>query len=682
MALNVLGGNTPSIVNPIPWGLIPQVGQFSSQYQPGDIAYDFAIAGIPFLSGESLRGTYFRRMYTREFAPIRKDQFDNQQVPGEQSILGWWLRSQSNFTQGTGAQYLDTTVDQSLAQRYYYSEHIDVFNTPGNLQLTQATKQILSSTNVNLILRSVYFGGDAVLVADGLVIKRINAAGTVTTYAMPAGLTGQIESMTDDGVNYYFVDQSQGIFKGVISTPNTPATKIWNIPSSSGNFVLEWVKGRLVAGLDNSVYELTGTGPTLPTPKFTHFNSSYHFVSITGVPSAIMVAGVSGSLSEIHKFTLDAGGALPTLTSGVVTAAMPYGEAINCIYGYLGTFVAIGTTKGLRIATTDTNGNLSYGPLVFQMVTPSGTLPGVIAVGGYDRFIVAGNTNNLATPTPAFTNPSAASATSMLIKVDLSQNTSDGGYPWANDLDSHTNSWVCSIANFGTSVTASGMLAFSVAGRGVYITDTANKESTGVLYTSRIRYNTLEDKHFKFLFLRNQPITDGSIYVNAIDPSGGNTSVLAQGVGTTVGSSDPTLIGTEGNQKEWLQLLFTLNRGVSNTNVSPILNGYQLRGLPGVDRQLLITIPLSCHDFESDKFGNPVGYDGYAYARLAALEALISSGNLVLLQDLNYGTANLVIVDNYRFEQQSNEQPKTSSQGRSDSNARGGYIILEARVVQ
>ncbi|HET7639250.1 MAG TPA: hypothetical protein VFK47_10985, partial [Ktedonobacteraceae bacterium] len=458
----------------------------------------------------------------------------------------------------------------------------------------------------------------------------------------------------------YFVDTSTGIYKGTISS-TAAATKIWNVPSSSGNFVLNWVKGRLVAGLDNSVYELTGTGPTLPTPKFTHFNSSYVFTSITAVPSAIMVSGFAGGSSEIHKFTLDAGGALPTLTSGVVTATMPYGEQINVIYGYLGTFVAIGTSKGLRIATTDLNGNLSYGPLIFQMVTPGGTLPGVQAVGGYDRFIMAGNTNNLALPNPAFVNPSAASSTSMLIKVDLSQNTSDGGNPWCNDLDSHFQSWVASVCNFGTSAAASGMMAMSVAGQGVFITDTTKKESSGVLYTSRIRFNTLEDKHFKFLFLRNQPITDGSIQVNAIDPTGGNTSVLSQGVGTIVGPALPTLIGPEGDEKEWIQFSFIISRGITNNNISPILNGYQLRGLPGVDRQLLLTIPLSCHDFEEDKFGNPTGHDGHADERLMALEGLIASGNLVLFQDLNYGTANLVIVDNYRFEQQANEQPKMAS---------------------
>src|SRR5882724_660977 len=106
--------NTPSIANALPFGLLPSPNLFSATYQLTDIAYDYAVGGIPFLGGQSLRGTYFRRQYERDFAEIRKDQFDNQQVPGEQSILGWWLRSQSNFQGGAGIQYLDTSEDSTL----------------------------------------------------------------------------------------------------------------------------------------------------------------------------------------------------------------------------------------------------------------------------------------------------------------------------------------------------------------------------------------------------------------------------------------------------------------------------------------------------------------------------------------------------------------------------------------
>jgi hypothetical protein len=684
MALNVLGGNTPSIVNPIPWGIIPSVGPYSSQYQLTDEAYDYAIAGIPFLSGESLRGTYFRRMYVREFAPIRKDQFDNQQVPGEQSILGWWLRSQSNFSQGAGVQYLDTTVDSTLGQRFYYSEHIDALSIPGNIQLTQASKQILSSTSTNLKLRGVNIAGtDYVIVADGLVLHRIDSSGTSTNYTMPGGLSGSITSLTDDGVNYYFTDQSSGIYQGALSSTGVAATKIWNLPGSSTFHTIAFVKGRLVACLLNNVYELVGSGPNLPTPKFSHFNSSYRFSSIVSTPQSIMVSGFGtnggssyGNVSEIHKFTLDSSGALPVLSSGMVTASMPNGESINVMFSYLGAFVGIGTTKGLRIAQIDGNGNLVYGPLVYQNSS------GVKAIAGYDRFLFAANTNNLAIPQQGFVNPSGASTTSSLIRVDLSQNTSTGSYPYCNDLDSHFQNDVLDVCNFGMSSASAGMMVISISGQGVFMTDTTKKESSGLFYTSRIRFNTLEDKHFKYLFLRTQPISDGAINVSAIDPSGGNTTVVSVSSGTTSVNAQATLIGTEGNQREWIQFSFQFTRGNSNNNVSPIMNGYQLRGLPGVNRQLLLTVPLSCHDFEEDKFGNPVGYDGSSNFRITALESLIASGNLVLFQDLNYSTANLVIIDDYRFEQQANEQPKAGTQGNADSNARGGYIILTARVVQ
>jgi len=663
--------NTPSIVQPIPFALPGLPNLFAAGYALTDIAYDYAIGGIPFLGGQSLRGTYFRRQYERDFATIRKDQFDNQQVPGEQSILGWWLRSQSDFAGGAGVQYLDTSEDNTLGMRFAYSEHVDALGTPGNLGLLPASKLALASVNTNLILRGVnYNGTDQVLVADGSVLKLVTDTG-VSPYTMPGGITS-IVSLTDDGTNYYFAD-STGVWKGALNS-FAAATKLWNVPSASGNNILGWVKGRLVAGLDNGVYELVGgVPPVLPTPKFTHFNPAWVFNGVAETPTDILVSGFAGHASQVHKFTLDTGGSLPVLTSGQVALELPVGERINSIYGYLGTFVGLGTSKGFRVASVDPSGALTYGPLAVQ------TQLGVTAVSGYDRFLFFGNTNNAALPQPGFINPPNISATSMLTRLDLSQNTSSGGYPYANDLDSHVTGTVLSCCNFGNSVAVAGRMAYSVSGQGVYLADTANKEPTGVLYTARIRYNTLEPKHFKYMYMRTAPVSDGSISVIALDPGGGSTSVYSQASGT---STDPILIGNEGNQQEWLQLGFSFARGTANHNTTPTLFGYQLRGLPGVNRQIVITLPLSCHDVEMDKFGQVSGYDGYAYARMTALEALLASGNIVQLQDLNYNTSSLVICDDYHFEQQANDQPKAATAGGQDSNALGGYIVLTLRTVQ
>lgn len=666
--------DTPSIVQPLPFALTPLPNQFSATYQLQDIAYDYAIAGIPFLGGQSLRGTYFRRQYERDFAEVRKDQFDNQQVPGEQSILGWWLRSQASFAGGAGVQYLDTSEDSTLGIRYAYSEHVDTLSTPGNTSLIQASKQVYSAVGTTtLIVRGVTINGvDNILVANDGVLHSVNAAGTVTNYTMPGGIF-VIRTLVDDGVNYYFSDGVTGIYKGVIATPAVAATLLWTLPAQATT-VLGFVKGRLVAGIGNSVYELVGgTPPTLPTPKFTHFNPSWTFTGIAASPTSIFVSGGSGAQSQIHRFTLDTSGAMPVLSSGQVAAEMPIGEVINTIYGYLGTFLGIGTNKGMRVAQIDNNGDLTYGPL--NVLNSNG----VQCISGYDRFLFYGNTNNAALPSVNFIQPPGVSTNSMLQRCDLSQNTSTGGYPYVNDLDAHVQGTVISCCNFGTSSASAGMMAIAISNVGVFITDTANKETSGTLFTSRIRYNTLEPKHFKYIYLRTGSITDGSINITALDPGGGITPVFTQGTGTT---TDPILIGSEGNQQEWLQLQLTFNRGTSNHNISPILNGYQLRSLPGVNRQIIITLPLSCHDFEMDKFGQVSGYDGFAYFRMTALEALIASGNLVTYQDLNYNSSNLVICDSYHFEQQSNDEPKAATLGGTDSNALGGYLVLTLRVVQ
>lgn len=665
------------------------LGPFSTHFTKSDIAFDYAIGGIPFIGGESLRGTYFHRQYTRSFSPIRKDQFDNQQVPGEQSIWGWWLRSQSDFSLGAGLQFLDTTQDNTLAHRYFYSEGLDTLGTPGQVGPLPIVDPLFTGTGP-IKLRTVMAaanptGADGALALDvgAKTLQAISYGVAAVPYTMPGGLTGLANTFTDDGTNYYFADKT-GIYKGVIATPLVAATKAWNMPSTSGNYVIAWVKGRLVAGLDNNVYELVGgSPPTLPTPKFTHQNALYVFTDISETGTAILVSGnAGGTISQIHKFTLDSGGAMPVLTSGIVAATMPYGEKILSMFAYIGYFVGIGTSKGFRVATVDTGGNLAYGPLVVQ--DPTGV--GIQAISGYDRFMFIGNQGNTMIPQQGWVNPPEASTTDMLIRVDMSQLTSSNSQPFANDAVASgavNGSPINSITNVGNKNTVptpagpiQGLLIWAVGGQ-VYTTrNTGTKSTTGFLYTPKIRFNTLEPKHFKYVYLRHPDI---SVSVTGIDLYGQNPNsgltVLANNITgpSTSGAASPFFIQDIGNAQEWFQFKI-----VPHGN---IFNGYQLRGLPGVSRQVIIELPLLCLDHETDRNGVLHGTDGYAYQRFSAVEALTASGNIVLLQDLNYNTSNLVVVDNYKFEQQSPELAKTSSAGNQDSNAHGGYIILQCRVI-
>lgn len=693
MGLTVFQNNTNGIAQPSPAGIVPVPGPYTNQYTKTDITYDYAIGGIPFIAGEAMRGSYFRKIYQRSFSPIRKDQFDNQQVPGEQSIWGWWLHSQSDFGLGAGTQFLDTTVDQTLSQRFFYSEGLDMLTTPGQVTLLPQTVNWTSSfapTFGPMKLRSVAAGAtDMVLVLDvfGRKLWNLTINGVVNSYTMPGGLTGLANTLTDDGTNYYFADNT-GIYKGVIATPAVAATKIWNVPSTSGNYVLGWVKGRLVAGLDNNVYELVGgSPPTLPTPKFTHQNSAYVFTDVSEIGTAILLSGYAGgAVSQVHKFTLDSGGAMPVLTSGVVAIQMPYGEKILSMYAYIGYYVGIGTNRGFRVATADVNSNLTYGPLVMQ--DPTGV--GVQAITGFDRFLFIGNQGNKLIPQAGWTNPPEAANIDFLVKVDLSQLTSTNSQPFASDRGSTlgaTGNTVNSIAPIGQT----GLLVWAV-GNQIYSDvqpattgltyQNAPRTFVGYMYTPKIRYNTLEPKHFKYVYMRHQNITDGSIDIYGQNPNNQLVLIAPDVVGSSATSAQtPFFISDVGNAQEWFQFKFILHRGSNSSSYSPILNGYQLRALPGVSRQVLIEVPLLCFDHEIDRNGVYTGTDGFAYERIKAIESITASGNIVLFQDLNYNDSNLVIVDDYTFEQQSPELAKSASAGNMDSNAHGGYLILQCRVI-
>jgi hypothetical protein len=129
-----------------------------------------------------------------------------------------------------------------------------------------------------------------------------------------------------------------------------------------------WVKQRLVAGIGTSIYELTGAlgTTTLPTAIYTHPNTGWEWTSISEGGSAIYAAGYAGGTSAIYKFVLSTAGVMPTLTSGIVAAQLPIGEIVYKIESYLG-YLMIGTNKGMRVASiSDTTGDLSYGPLIFE----------------------------------------------------------------------------------------------------------------------------------------------------------------------------------------------------------------------------------------------------------------------------------------------------------------------------
>src|SRR6478736_1657486 len=121
----------------------------SGQYTLQDNIYDYAIAGIPLLSAIS-----DNRPHTNRMAPIRKEQFDNFAEPGEQSLEGWWLRSQSTFNGGAGVLYQDPDNDNQFNYRFADSLGVDPWSS-GDLKLLRRSQQV-TSTSLSPVLAQGY----------------------------------------------------------------------------------------------------------------------------------------------------------------------------------------------------------------------------------------------------------------------------------------------------------------------------------------------------------------------------------------------------------------------------------------------------------------------------------------------------------------------------------------------
>lgn len=654
MATNIPG---PMIVNPLSGGAFngpPRLGGQTSSattaFVRSDINYDYAIAGIPFLSGVSNRNSYFRRRYTRDLQQITKAQFDNGQAVGEQSFNGWWLRSGMSFHGGAGVLYSDTGEDTSLAIRFYDSYGINPW-TINQLTLLNTTNQALSSANANLKIRGINVAGtDYLLCADGASLKRLTGTGTSLTYTV-TGMTGTISSITDDGSNYY-VATTSGVYKGPLD--NSSAGTSYATTNGSGNVFLAFVKGRLVATQDNTVTIGVPSGGNLSTaPQITHTNTHWVWNSIDDGPTAIYMAGSAGALSQIWYASVDNTGTVPTILTGTIAAEMPRGEIINQIYGYLETFVGIATNKGFRVGTFTTNG-LTYGQLLWS--TDPNLPDGSAAIAAFDRFMLVGTNNSI-------------NGQSGLVRVDLGTTTTgsapNSSFAYAKDISSHSTGSVVSASTLGNSQLA----AVAVASVGVFVQDPTVLETSGQFITSRIRYNTTEPKLFKYLSLRCPAAFTGSIAVAVTDPTGATNTITTVDQNTfslsNIGLRYPLAAA------EWITLNFTLNRG--STTTGPTLNTWQVKGYPGTTRQRLITVPLLLFNREKDKFGQRIGQNESALHILQQFEQFATTGDVVLFQDLSTGENLLVIINDYEMEMLAPPQPQEEGIG--------GYLTVSLLTI-
>ena len=615
----------------------------SAVWQNTDISYDVAIGGLPFIYAIN-----DSRPYIRQTAPFRKDQFDNGTEPGEQSLTGWWIRSQSSFHAGTGINFFDPAgTDSTGHYRFTDSKGVDVW-TKGEATLLNScienhitTGAIASNGRKTQNMRSIKWNTTAgVLLHDDYDVDKIDSAGNVTHYIdyLTAGAE-PVRAICDDGKSAYWLTNAVAgganklhLFKKPLTGSSASTADETTLFTATGvvisNAIMEYIKERIVMAVNNSIYELPTSASALPTAVYTHPATDYVYTSIAASGPAIYVAGYNGIQSTIQKFTLSTAGAMPTLTSAITAAEMPTGEIIHKIYYYLG-YMMIGTSKGIRAAVvSDQDGSINYGPLIVSTTQPC------YDFAARDKYVwcatsVAGEPG--------------------LIRIDLGTEIETLRFAYANDLyyatgDTTHPTTACAFMD-GTEVLAFASAYASSANGHVYREDTANLMISGYIKTGYIRYGTLEPKNFKRLLGRGD-FTYGSMTLETVDKSGTEYDHISYDA--TIGAVEVTT-SNPATAQEYVAYKFILYRDALTPSAGPIFRGYQAKATIATPRQRIVRFPVYCFDVETDRFNTVIGYEGRAFERIQRLEDVEENGDVLTWQDLSTGESRQAVIEQVTF---------------------------------
>lgn len=510
--------------------------------------FPVAIAGRPYML--DLKSGRFGRAFEQRL----RDSQDGANIPGESAInpQGLWRRSQVSWHKGSSQKYGDTA--EGVDTRFYSSKNINPW-TKGELSMLKTTSQILSSASTNLFM---VVAGDRLYVADNQTLKYTTDLSTFSTVTgTPAAA---INGMTTDGYTVYISFDSNGTY-----TTNTSATAASSYNTGHNFGVLGYVKGRLMAAGFGStdghkLWNITASGNN-PAILYTHPNTAFRYVGFAAGQNHIYVAGFAGKNSLIYRTTIKADGT--ALDIPTQAGELPVGEVVSTIYGYLG-YIVIGTNFGIRLATSDTNGDLIIGPVLE-------TTTDVKCAVGDGRFVWYGWTNFDTTSTG-------------LGRIDLSQFNTLNEPAYASDLMADVQGAVNAVVNWGD------YRLFSISGQGLYREHATNLASTGYVDTGSWRWGIPDPKFATFVDFRTLPLSGLLTFALNLD-NGGYESLATF---DTPGVTEKTLDGSETPFGE-AAFKITFTRSSTDATSGPTLTRWQVRAFPAPKRSELFSVPILLH---------------------------------------------------------------------------------------
>ena len=552
--------------------------------------FPVAIDGRPYMVDQ--RSGKFQRGYEQRV----RDSQDNSTAPGEAAINpgGLWRRGQDSWHLGAGQQYAD--VADSKDYRFFKSKGIDPW-TKGQLSLLNSTvlrtESTFTSTNLKLLEVNGY-----VYVADGQTLKYTTdpfAATPAWTSVTTGAPTATINDIATDGIRVYVAYENNSIY---ITTPGTSSVAKHFLSSTNVNFTrLGFAKGFMMSYHPDTlvshihIVPFTASNSKITTAELRDPN--FICAGFAGGQNHIYVAGRSTDTGVVYRLGIKADG---TVDVAIVALELPVGEYPTDIYGYLG-FIILGTNKGVRYTTSDSNGNLVSGALI----PTGGDVQGFTAE---DRFVWFGWTNY--------------DGTSGLGRLDLSVFTAANTPAYATDLMYNSTGAVKSVSSIN------GKRIFSISGVGVIVENAGSLVASGEIETGTWRWGIPDRKFVAKIDTRATPLVGTITPYLKIDD--GDYQQLA----TWLEQND-TEFTVDGSDAKAIEAAFkfTLARSSTTVTAGPTLTRWMARAYVTPFRSQVFVVPVLLH--RSVKARN-IEYFYDVEEHQSFFDTLISSPRIITLQ--------------------------------------------------
>ena len=564
--------------------------------------YEIALADVGYMLSDNPQRPVRRQTGVLDSQPPGSD------APLSERIGRYDFIGASDWTGGEGQDLADRP--SSDATRYYYSEGIDPFTTPGQITCLPAMSEVATDNDAS----HVVVASDSAYVKTGTSELSELASTESVPSVFSTGLAGAIVDLTSDGTYWYATDGA------TIRRNNTDADPAadW---STEDVTIIEWCTDRIM-GIDTvaSPEELIsfapdGTGTVL---TMTH-GTAFSLRGLCGGDGFVWYGANTGVGGHVRYWQVDSS---PTNTGIALT--LPTDETVDNLFYYLGNvFVAS--------LVADPSGVVFH--KIYRCVPSDGLLTPQLVVDGIYSF------GSFATPFAALDRFVAFGWPNMMRAVQGGIGVIDletGGYArWfaagpvgGGVFSKHTLGVVAWNGKFGFTVQDTGFFA--------PLADTDYVD--GFLETSSADLATPTLKHLDEIAVSTRPLPssggDATVAVAYSIDDGANYTTLAtyQGVGETRNSTELSTAVTFAS----LRLRVTLT-ATGDDSDKPIVTAFLAKThATGIIDEIL-ELPISCEDVIADVAGTTIQEDsgpGKGMARYRALQALM--GTKVTFQDSDW----------------------------------------------